>query len=355
MSRPNQRAAEFCTRFGLKAPVLMAPMAGASPPALAAAVAQAGGMGACGALPLDAAGIVGWAARFRQMTDRPFQINLWVPDPPPDRDVAAEAAMARFLATFGPEPALPAPPFLPDFDSQFAALLAAAPPVASTIMGLFRPDQVSALKAAGIAWFATATTPDEARAAAAAGADAVIAQGAEAGGHRGCFDPADGARAVVGSMALISSVADAIDLPVIAAGGIGDGRGLAAALALGASAAIIGTALLRAPEAGIAAVWADALADARPGDTVLTRAFTGRWARTLRNAFTEAAGHPAAPPAAPYPLQRHLTEPMRLRAIAGKDRDHCYALAGQSAWLARTEPAGETVNRIWREAQALIA
>ena len=252
-------------------------------------------------------------------------------------------------------PAPPEGPLLEDFDAQFTALLAAAPPVASTIMGLFRPDQVAALKERGISWFATTTTPSEARAAQAAGAEAIIAQGAEAGGHRGSFTPEDAPRATVGTLALVPAIADAVSVPVIAAGGIGDGRGVAAVLALGASAAMIGTALLRAPEADINPAWASALARAQPEDTTLTRAFSGRTARALTNAYTRAADHPAAPPPAPYPVQRHLTEPMRRKALDGHDLDHLYALSGQAAALARAEPAGTTATRLWQDALGLLA
>lgn len=355
MTRPLDRARAFCTRYGLEIPVLMAPMAGASPPALAAAVANAGGMGACGALPLSPSGITDWAARFRQQSAGAFQINLWVPDDPPRRDAGLEAAQARFLTSFGPEPAPPEGPLLVDFDDQFAALLAAAPPVASTIMGLLRPDQVAMLKERGISWFATATTPAEARAAQAAGAEAIIAQGAEAGGHRGSFTPEDAPRATVGTLALVPAVADAVSVPVIAAGGIGDGRGVAAVLALGASAAMIGTGLLRTPEADINPAWARALATAQPGDTTLTRAFSGRTARALINAFTRAADHPAAPLPAPYPVQRHLTDPMRRKALEAQDFDHLYALSGQAAALARAEPAGAIASRLWQDARSLLA
>lgn len=355
MTRPLERARAFCARYGLDIPVLMAPMAGTSPPALAAAVANAGGMGACGALPLSPEAMVDWAARFRQQSAGAFQINLWVPDAPPCRDAGLEATQARFLASFGPEPAAPEGPLVADFDAQFAALLEIAPPVASTIMGLLRPDQVSALRERGICWFATATTLTEARAAQAAGADAIIAQGAEAGGHRGSFTPSDAERATVGTLALVPLVADAVSVPVIAAGGIGDGRGVAAVLALGASAAMVGTALLRTPEADINPAWSASLATALPEDTTLTRAFTGRIARTLINAFTRAADHPAAPPPAPYPVQRHLTDPMRREALEAQDFDHLYALAGQAAALARAEPAGATAARLWRDARSLLA
>jgi nitronate monooxygenase len=356
MSRPLDRARAFAERFGLGIPVLMAPMAGSSPPALAAAVAEAGGMGACGAMPFDADAIAGWMARFRQMSAGAVQLNLWVPDDPPRRDAGAEAAQAAFLARFGPPPRLPEGPLLPDFDAQFAALLEARPTAASTIMGLFRPDQVAELKAAGIAWIATATTLAEGRAAEEAGADAVIAQGVEAGGHRGAFTPEDAAtRAQVGAFALIPALADALRVPVIAAGAVADGRSAAAALVLGASAVMPGTALLRAPEAAVAPAWADALARARPEDTVLTRAYTGRPCRALANRFLAAAHAEGAPPPAPYPVQRHLTDPLRRDALEAGDTDRMYLLAGQAAGQARDIPAGEIVSRMWTEAEALLS
>jgi nitronate monooxygenase len=355
MTHPITRARAFCDRFGLQRPVLMAPMAGASPPALAAAVAEAGGMGACGAMPFDARGIDDWMARFRQMSGGAVQLNLWVPDAAPARDAAAEAAQAAFLAGFGPAPAIPEGPLLPDFDAQFAAVIAARPEAVSSIMGLFRPDQVAALKAAGIPWIATATTLAEGLAAQAAGADAVIAQGVEAGGHRGAFTPEDAAtRAQVGAFALIPALADALTVPVIAAGAIADGRSAAAALVLGAAAVMPGTALLRSPEAAIAAAWADALARAHPEDTLLTRAYTGRPCRALANRFLGAAHAEDAPPPAPYPVQRHLTDPLRRHALEADDTDRMYLLAGQAAGKAQAVPAGEIVARLWSQAEALL-
>jgi nitronate monooxygenase len=345
----------FCRRFGLRVPILLAPMAGACPPTLSIAVAQAGGLGACGALLMQPKDISDWAATVRSATNGAFQMNLWIPDPPPVRDPHHESQVRDFLATWGPEVpdnAADAPP--PDYEAQCDALLAAGPAIVSSIMGVYPPDFVAKLKQRGIAWFATVTTVAEARAAEAAGADVIVAQGAEAGGHRGAFNAADAERQAIGLFALLPAVVDVVRVPVVATGGIGDARGVAAALTLGASAVQIGSALLRCPESGIPAAWSEALGRIAPEDTTLTRAFSGRLGRSVATAYARAANGPEAPPPAPYPIQRALTGPMRAAAQKANDLDRMQAWAGQGAALGKSQPAAEVVRALWDDARALL-
>jgi nitronate monooxygenase len=351
----TERTAAFCRRFGLRLPILLAPMAGACPPALSVAIANAGGLGACGALLLSPAEIAAWVAAFRAGSNGGFQLNLWIPDPAPARDPAQEARVRAFLGAWGPAvPPEAGTVAARDFAAQCEALIAAAPPVISSIMGLYPPEIVARLKARGIAWFATVTTLAEARAAEAAGADVIVAQGMEAGGHRGAFAADLAERQQVGLFALLPAVVDAVRVPVVATGGIADGRGIAAALLLGASAVQVGTGFLRAPEAAIHPAWAEALGRTAPEETLVSRAFSGRAGRSIATRYARAASSADAPPPAPYPVQRGLTAAMRAEAQRAGDLQRMQVWAGQSAGLARAEPAGALAQRLWHDAEALL-
>jgi nitronate monooxygenase len=350
------RTHAFCENYGLRVPILLAPMAGACPASLSIAVASAGGLGACGALLMQPSAIQAWVDEVRAHTTGQFQVNLWIPDPLPARDDVAERAVRDFLGQWGPAVATDAGDAMwPDFDEQCEALLAARPLVISSIMGLYAPPMVARMKAAGISWFATATTVAEAKEAEEAGAVAIVAQGMEAGGHRGAFDAARAEQRLVGLFSLLPAVVDAVAVPVIAAGGIADPRGVAAALVLGASAVAIGTGFLRCPEAKLSPAWADAIGRTRPEDTLVTRAFSGRPGRSVATAYARAASAPDAPRPAPYPIQRGLTQAMRDAALKTNDIDRIQAWAGQSAALAQDLPAADIVDYLWTGARTLLA
>ncbi|HEU4582356.1 MAG TPA: nitronate monooxygenase [Polyangiaceae bacterium] len=356
MNRRLERSAQFCQRFGCPTPILLAPMAGACPPSLSVAVANAGGMGAAGLLLHEPAAMREWMKEFRACSAGPVQLNLWIPEPAPARDLDHERALGTFLEQWGPElPPGAAQARPPDFAAQCEALLELAPNVVSSVMGLYPAEFVARARARGSAWFAVVSTVAEARAAEAAGADVIVAQGAEAGGHRAAFDARLAERQLVGLFSLLPAVVDAVRVPVVATGGIADGRGVAAALLLGASAVQIGTAFLRCPEAQTAPAWADALADTLPEDTLVSRVFSGRAGRSIATAYALAASAPGAPAPAPYPVQRGLTAAMRQAAFRAGDVQRMQAWAGQSAALARAEPAAAVVQRLWSEAQSLLA
>jgi nitronate monooxygenase len=349
------RAAAFCESLNLRVPILMAPMAGACPASLAIAIANAGGLGGCGVLLMQPDAIRNWAADVRAGSNGGFQLNLWIPDPPPKREAPAEDAVRRFLREWGPEVAPEASDVTPpNFEGQCEAMLEAGPAIISSIMGLYPDHFIARMKSGGIKWFATVTTVSEAKAAESAGADVIIAQGMEAGGHRGAFDATTAEARMIGLFSLLPAVVDAVKVPVVATGGIADGRGVAAALLLGASAAQVGTAFLRCPEAKIASAWADAIGRAAPEDTMVTRAFSGRPGRSLATAYVRAATAPTAPPPAPYPVQRGLTQAMRDAGVKKNNIEQIQAWAGQSSGLATTDPAGEVVRRLWEGAQALL-
>ena len=350
-----KRAETFCERLGIRTPILLAPMAGATAPSLSIAVANAGGLGSCAVLLMQPEEIMSWSREVRSNSNGAFQLNVWIPDPPPIRDADHETKIREFLATWGPEVPKEAGDLVPpDFESQLDAMLEVGPPIISSIMGLYPPQFVEKLKSRGIAWFASVTTVSEAKAAEAAGADVVVAQGSESGGHRGSFSADDAIAKQVGLFSLLPAVVDAVKVPVVATGGIADARGVAAALVLGATAVQIGTGFLRCPEAKIHPAWADAIGRTAPEDTMVSRVFSGRAGRSIATRYALAATAKSAPEPAPYPVQRGLSSVMRTEAGKSGDIDRMQAWAGQSAGLAKAIPAGEVLNGLWDGARALL-
>lgn len=336
---------------GLRIPILQAPMVGASLDDLAVAVSEAGGLGALAAAALPPAEIGVAIDRIRARTSKPFVVNLFSGPPAalrPGELALALARLAPWYAELGEPPPTAPDTFAPDFEDQFEALVAAAPPIVSFTFGLVSAERIARLQAGGCLVIGTATNVAEAKVWAAAGADGVCAQGYEAGGHRGHF-LGDIDASLVGTMALVATVRAAVDLPVIAAGGVMDGRGVAAALTLGASAAQMGTAFLLADEATTPQPWRRAIEGAKDDATRLTRAFSGRYARGLENRFMrQMHGVEADVPA--YPVQNRLTQPLRAAAAQAGNPDLMSLWAGQGVTRARSGPAADLLRSWWREA-----
>lgn len=345
-------------RLGLTHPIIQAPMAGgATTVELVAAVCEAGALGFIAAAYLTPPQIAGVAHELRARTSRPFGINLFAPLPVPDAPRDAGPALER-LAPFHKELGLP-PPTLPVievdlFREQLAAALESGASVFSFTFGILPAKAVMAIKNRGMFLIGTATTVEEARALETAGVDAVVAQGSEAGAHRGSFAVDFGA-AMVGTLALVPQVADAVTVPVIASGGIMDGRGIAAALALGASAVQMGTAFLTCDEAGIPQVHKEAILKAREHETRITRAFSGRPARGIVNRLMTEIDRADAPEAIlPFPLQNTLTRPLRSAAAKQGRAEYLSLWAGQGVRLARRQSAANLIARLASETEAVV-
>jgi len=323
----------------LRHPIVLAPLAGGpSTPALAAAVCEAGGLGFLAAGYLSADALRDDIHALRKQTAAPFGVNLFVPGSPDVDEEAVRRYVDRLRERQGVEPGEPR--FDDDgWDAKLRVLAAEKPPVVSFTFGCPSREVISSLAASGSEVWVTVTDLAEARIAHAAGADALVLQGSEAGGHRASFVDRPGAEQL-GILALTRLVARALDLPLIAAGGLGDGPAVAAVLTAGATAAQLGTAFLRAPEAGTHPAHKAALATETP--TALTRAFTGRLARGLVNRFL--LDNEAAAPIA-YPHIHYATAPLRAAARAAGDADGFNLWAGQAHALAEERPAAEILSR----------
>ena len=341
--------------FNARLPIIQGPMLGASTPEMVIAASNAGALGSLGASGYSGDGLRKVIADIRAAVgENPFAINLFVQDPPkPDAAQLkrAMADLAAFRAEMGlPEQAIPNK-WAEDFTSQFDVLVEAAPPMASFTFGILDADQCARLKAVGTRVIGTATTIAEARAWVEVGADAVSASGFESGGHRGTFlKPVE--ESLIGMFSLVAAVKAAVDVPVIAAGGIMDGRGIAAMLTLGADAVQMGTAFLLSDESAISAPWKAELIGKCADDTRLTRAFSGRHARGLENRFLKEMAGKDIPP---YPIQNALTQELRAANAKAGRSDMLSLWAGQGVHAIRTGKTVDLIETFWAETREALA
>ena len=338
-------------------PVVLAPMGGGpSTPELTAAVSNAGGLGSLAAAYSSPEKIRQDVSRVRALTERPFAVNLFSPQSlEPLRGNVDE--VTAFLQQFHERLGL-APPQLAkqpneNFDQQLDAIVEMKPPIVSFTFGLLPPEAVARLKSESIFLIGTATTVDEARQLEDSGVDAVVAQGSEAGAHRGTFS-VRAEDALIGTAALIPQTVDSVKIPVIASGGIMEGRGIVAALALGACAVQMGTAFLAAKEAGTSPAYRAALLKAREDQTTTTRAFSGRMARGIRNEFIE-SWNDAGMAHLSYPWQNALTQSMRRAASEARQAGLLSLWAGQGVGLIREGSAQELISRWKLEMKTALA
>jgi nitronate monooxygenase len=344
-------------RLGLEVPIFQAPMASVTTPALAGAVSKAGGLGGFGCAYMQPEVMRREVAALRAVTDRPFQLNFFAsPQPEPvateaQRDaIAALADYYRELGLAAPEPAVA--PYAPDLHAQLDAALELRPAVVTCHLNELPVARIRAFQASGIVVGGSATCVAEAKRLQKIGMDFVIAQGGEAGGHRGTWTR-DPNAALTGTLALVRLLVRSVDLPVVAAGGIMDGAGIAAVLALGAQAAQLGTAFIPCPESGAGELYRAALLAATEDDTSVTENFSGKPARGLRNRYMrETAAKPF--PRLPFPAQNQLTAKLRTASAQAGSPDFMAMWAGQAVALSRRLPAGDLVRELEREALEAI-
>jgi nitronate monooxygenase len=338
-------------RLGIELPIIQAPMAGAATPALAAAVSNAGALGSLGFGTSSIAAIGEQVDAFSNRSNRALNWNFFCHPEPAEIEARSAAMRERLAPIFAerglPSPAVPSSPFASFGSDHLALIESRRPRIVSFHYGLPASDLLAAVKTTGAVVMCSATSVAEARLLAEGGADVIIAQGAEAGGHRGTFTGLAVTRHA-GTMALVPQIVDAVDRPVVAAGGITDGRGIAAALMLGASAVQMGTAFLFCPESQVSAAHRRALAEARDDSTRLTRLFSGKPARSLINELMERL-EDVEDQAAPFPIQTSLIAPLRQ-----EDGQWSSLWAGQAAALGRQMPATDLVKKLAEEVERLL-
>jgi nitronate monooxygenase len=356
----------LCDLLGIRYPILQSGMGGVAGPDLVAEVSRVGGLGILAGLRLSKDQLRQGIRRVRELTDRPFGVNLWLHTairPPVDPASVPDDTLRQVqktLDTFRHELGIPEstarPAPIPDvIDEAFEVILEERVPVWSIGLGKPARDMVARCHERGIKVIAMVATVDDARAVASTGVDAVVAQGSEAGGHRSTWvKPASREAAQVGAIALVPQIVDAVNVPVIATGGIADGRGIAAALALGAVGVLLGTRFVATRDSSAAEFLKKAILEQGSDATTITDAFTGLYARTLRNAFTEryaASGAPVLPPL----LQHAAAQDIYAAATAQQNREYIPMHAGQSVGLVHDLPgAAEVVENLVREAREAL-
>jgi nitronate monooxygenase len=340
----------LCDRLGIRLPIIQAPMASASTPGMAAAVSRAGALGSLGAAYSQPEAMQRDAEAVRAHTDLPFNVNLFASRQPGAIDAAAQRGALDAVTGYYQELGLPQPeplraPYAPDLDAQLRAIEAIRPAVFTWHLGDLPQAYLLRLQSQGVRVGASATCIAEAERLEALGVDFIIAQGTEAGGHRGTYlrDPYD---AMTGTLALVRLIVRKVRTPVIAAGGIMDGAGIAAALALGAQAAQLGTAFLPCPESGAARIHKESLLAAREDDTRVTEKFSGKPARGLVNRFMREMRDA---PQLPFPAQNALVSPLRQASAKAGSPDFVAMWAGQAAALSRALPAADLVAALEAE------
>lgn len=347
-------------KLGIEVPILQAPMAGVSTPEMAALVSNAGGVGAIGVGAVDAEATRQMITAVRSLTDRAFNVNVFCHQPArrdPVREAAWVARLEPEFARFNAKPPTQLAEIYQSFltdDAKLEVLLAERPAVVSFHFGLPARERIDALRAAGIVLVATATSLDEARASVAAGIDAVVAQGYEAGGHRGVFDPAAGDDRL-GTIALTRLLISQLDVPVIAAGGIMDGAGIAASLMLGAAGAQLGTAFVACPESSADAGFRAALMSPAAEHTVMTAAISGRPARCLANRFTSFSRDVRSVFIPDYPVAYDIGKALHAAARKAGEFGYGAQWAGQGAPLARSLPTAELMARLRGELEIALS
>lgn len=350
---------QLLSKFKIEHPIIQAPMVGGSTSQLVAAVSNAGGLGSLGAALLSPEQLRKAILEIRNLTDKSFNINLFAPTdstPPTETQIkAANSVLEKYRKELHIDTPPPAIEFSKSFfEEKLAVIREEKVPVFSFTFNILSAEVIHKLKQANIVVIGTATSVAEALLLEKNGVDVIVAQGFEAGGHRGTPPDIAIEDALIGTIALVPQIVDAVNIPVVAAGGIMDGRGILATLILGASAVQMGTAFLSTPEAGIHAKHVEALLTSTDSSTRLTRIFTGRFARGIKNRLMlEMEAHQGQCLSSPY--QRTLMQDIRKKAYETNNTDFMQFFSGQAAHFCKTKPAGELVKMLVSEVQKLLS